>query len=103
MFNNDQITSFSELTNKNKFKGDKITIADIVDHPITVVDFYFSNSQFDHNREYAAIQIIYNDEYRVVFTGSTVLIDQLRKNEDSLRGTKFNTTITHPNNYFKFI
>lgn len=67
------------------FEGSKMKISDLVDIPILIVNWFISKSKFKVNNngiqepiECLHLQILLNDIPHVVFSGSKVLIGQMR-------------------------
>lgn len=93
---------FSDLgitTDINSFTGDKIKISKILNIPIIVHDFKIEKSK--HNTgDCLYLQISIEKEKRVVFTGSTVLIDTIKKVPKE--EFPFQTTIIKQTEYFEF-
>lgn len=93
--------SFKELgikPNVNTFVGEKIKIERILNKEIIVHDFEIKPSKFEG--EVMTIQIQVNDDKRIVFTGSKVLIDLMKLVPRS--EFPFMTTIVKENEYFEF-
>ncbi len=82
------------------FTGDKIPIKRVFNTPIKVLDFKIENSKHKENTKCLTLQIEYKEENRIIFTGSTVLIQQI----ESVPKDKFPfiTTIINDNEYFEF-
>ncbi|QTE37511.2 hypothetical protein J3L18_00135 [Mucilaginibacter gossypii] len=73
------IKTFSSLGVRSKnLTGEKITIEEILDKPVTVLDYRVGDSKFNRN-EYLTLQILYEEKTRVLFTGSGVLKEDLEK------------------------
>lgn len=84
----------------NSFVGDKIQLQKLFNLPIKVLDFKVEPSSQKVGTECLTLQIEKGGEKRVVFTGSTVLIQMIRKvQEDKF---PFITTIKGDNDYYEF-
>lgn len=71
--------TFSELGVKSKnLTGDKIEIVDVLDKQITVLDYRAGGSKYSRDGILLTLQIKYNDETRVIFTGSGVLLEDIK-------------------------
>jgi hypothetical protein len=53
--------------------GDKIDIVDVIDKEITVIDYRVKDSKYSRDGFCTTLQIKFNGEIRVIFTGSGVL------------------------------
>ena len=82
------------------FVGDKISVQKIFNIEIDVLDFKIEDSKQKKGTQFLTLQIIKSGEKRVVFTGSTVLIDQIRGVPKN--GFPFKTTIKGDNDYYEF-
>jgi len=85
--------------------GDKISIEKILNVPITVIGWRIDKSKFrDHgeNSERLTLQFILNGERRITFTGSSVLIQQIREFEKRTESRTFRTVIRKINKFYKF-
>lgn len=96
---------FSELGIKppcDSLTGDKIKINKILNREITVVNYRINTSKFEKNKsgKCLCLQIELDNEKRVVFTGSDVLIQMIQqvKTEDM----PFTCTITKEGEHFEF-
>ncbi len=84
----------------NVFVGDKIKAKNLLNAPIKVLDFKIEPSKQKPGTELLTLQIEKSNEKRVVFTGSTVLIDMIRRvPKDSF---PFETIIKGENEYYEF-
>lgn len=82
------------------FTGDKIPVKKILNIAITVIDFKIEPSKQKPGTELLTLQIEKSGDKRVVFTGSTVMIDQIKRvARDKL---PFSTTIKGDNDYYEF-
>lgn len=82
------------------FIGDKIPVKRIINVPIIVHDYKIDPSTQKEGTECLTLQIEKSGEKRVVFTGSTVLIQMIRK----IPKEKFpsETTIKNDSEYYEF-
>lgn len=76
--------------------GDKIKIGKIVGKEVEVVDYKVSDSKFE-GKKLLTLQIKLDGESRIVFTSSSILIDQSQKYEEEM---PFLTTIEKINDRF---
>ena len=91
---------FSDFAEEVKpFIGDKKRIDDILNQEILVLDFKIKNSKKRQNSLYATIQFKLDDTEYSVFTGSSMLLDQLEKYKERL---PFYTTIRKIDRYYTF-
>lgn len=84
----------------NSFVGEKIQVQKLFNLEIIVHDFKIEPSKKVEGTELLTLQIEKSNEKRIVFTGSTVLIDQIKrvgKNQ-----FPFTTTIKGDNDYYEF-
>ena len=93
---------FSELgiTTKKSFVGDSILIEETLGKEIVVEDFKFEPSIKTKGTECMHLQVNVEGKQRVIFTGSTVLIDQAKKVKEDQK--PFSTTIVKVNRHFEF-
>jgi len=85
--------------------GDKMPIEEILNIPITVIEWRIDKSKFlDHgaNSERLTIQFIFRGERRITFTGSSVLIQQIREFEKRTDSRSFRAIIRKINKFYKF-
>lgn len=76
---------FSDFAEESKsFEGDKKKIEDILNKEILIIDFKIKDSKQRQNSLYATIQFRIDDNTFIVFSGSTVLINQLKKYKENL-------------------
>ncbi len=91
---------FSDFAEESKaFEGNKKRIDDILNQEILITDFKIKDSKKKQDTLYATIQFKIDDINYIVFTGSGVLIDQLKKYKDSL---PFFTTVKKIDRYYTF-
>ena len=63
--------------------GDKVKIGDLIGKEMQITGYTVSKSKYD-DKDLLTLQIKLNDEDRIVFTGSKVLINQCEKYKDNL-------------------
>lgn len=97
-------TAFKELnitTKTENLTGEKIKISKVLNRLITVHAFRLAASKFDKgNGKCLYLQIQMGGEMRVVFTGSSTLIDQIQQVPSDK--FPFTTTIIEENERFQF-
>ena len=81
---------------KGPLDGEKKKLSEILDKEILVLAFRIGKSKF-RDRNYVTIQYENGSTRYVVFTGSEVLMDQLKRHEGNL---PFYTTIIKRFNYY---
>jgi hypothetical protein len=84
----------------NSFVGEKISVQKLFNLPIKVLDFKVEPSKQKSGTELLTLQIEKSGEKRIVFTGSKVLIDQIKRVPKN--GFPFMTTIRGDNDYYEF-
>lgn len=84
----------------NAFVGEKIAVQKLFNLPITVLDRKIEPSKQKEGTEFLTLQIEKGGEKRIVFTGSTVLIQMIKKVRDDQ--FPFTTTIRGDNEYYEF-
>ena len=84
----------------NAFVGEKIQVQKLFNLPIKVVAFKIEPSKQKKGTELLTLQIEKSGEKRIVFTGSTVLIDQIKRVPSDK--FPFGTTIKGDNDYYEF-
>lgn len=97
------MNNFSEFDIKAEvasFVGDKIPVKKILNVPITVHDFKIEPSKVKAGTDCLTIQIDRAGEKRIVFTGSTILMGQIKR--VPREKFPFVTTIKGDNDYFEF-
>jgi len=90
---------FSDFAKENILDGDKIKIESVLNKEVKIVGFTIKNSRYSKNRtgDYLTLQIELDGEKHVIFTGSDVLIDQMKKYGDQI---PFLATIRKINKYY---
>lgn len=82
------------------YVGDKIKIDKILNKKITVLKYVIEKSKFDNEKDRLKLQIELNNEKRIVFTGSTFLINMIKQvSENDL---PFTTTIVKEDERLEF-
>lgn len=84
----------------NSFVGEKIQVQKLFNISIKVLSFRVEPSKQKKDTELLTLQIEKSGEKRIVFTGSKVLIDQIRRVPDDK--FPFTTTIRGDNDYYEF-
>lgn len=84
----------------NSFVGEKIQVQKLFNLQITVIAFRVEPSKAKKGTELLTLQIEKGGEKRIVFTGSTVLIDQIRRVPENK--FPFATVIRGDNDYYEF-
>lgn len=94
--------TFKSMGIKTKtLTGEKITLNEILDKEITVYDYRIEDSKYGkRDAKCLWMQLGIGGEIRVVFTGSTVLMDTLQQVPTS--GFPFTTTIIKERDWYKF-
>ena len=90
---------FSDFAKENILDGDKTKIDDILNKEIEIIGYSIKNSRFSKNKngEYLTLQINLNGEKYIIFTGSDVLIEQIKKYQNEI---PFLATIRKINKYY---
>lgn len=91
---------FGIKPNNNNFVGEKIQIQRVLNQLITVLSYKIGPSKQRQNTELLTLQIEKSGDKRVIFTGSSVLIDQIKQVPQS--GFPFETVIRKDNEYYEF-
>ncbi|MDP1763060.1 MAG: hypothetical protein Q8L07_04165 [Sediminibacterium sp.] len=82
------------------FTGDKMSIDRILNRDITVHDYRIADSKVKENTKYLQLQISIDTTMHVVFTGSTMLMDIIKKVDKSK--LPFTTRIVKENRRYDF-
>jgi len=91
---------FSNFAKEEKsLKGDKIKMVELLDKEIMVEGFRIMKNKFNVDKWCLALQIEFEKQKCVLFTGSGVLISQIQKYAHEI---PFETVITKENKYFTF-
>jgi hypothetical protein len=91
---------FGIETTISKFVGEKIPIKKVIGHEIQVIDFKIEPSIKKPGTDLLTLQIEKAGDKRVIFTGSKVLIDQIKQVPKS--EFPFTTVINGDSDYFQF-
>lgn len=91
---------FNIKPNINAFVGDKIKVKNLINAAITVLDFKTEPSKQKPGTELLTLQIEKGGEKRIVFTGSVVLLDQIKRVPKN--SFPFETIIKGDNEYYEF-
>jgi len=97
------MNSFKDFNIKPKitsFVGEKIAISRLFNTKIIVLDHKIEPSKKNIGTDLLTLQIEKAGEKRIVFTGSTILIQMIKKIPDS--GFPFKTIIKGDNEYYEF-
>lgn len=82
--------------------GEKIRIDKVLDKPILIYRWHIRPSKQKQGEDYMTIQFAFKDDETdkryIIFTGSTVLMDQAKRHNEP----EFETTIKKMNNYYTF-
>lgn len=84
----------------NLFVGEKIQVQKLFNLPIRVIAFKVEPSKKKQGTDLLTLQIEKGGEKRIVFTGSVVMIDQIRRVPEN--GFPFMTVIKGDNDYYEF-
>jgi len=100
--NSSEFPTFSSFAKDQlPMPGTKKHIEDVLDKQILVVDYKVRKSKKREDSNCLQLQFIYNDEVCVLFTGSSVLLDQINIIADKTSGP-FYVTITRIHKYYSF-
>jgi len=96
----DEYPRFGDFAEEaNIFEGDKKRIDDILNNEILVLGFKIKDSKQREGTSYATVQFKLDGDEHILFTGSTVLIDQLEKYKSTI---PFYATIKKIDKYYTF-
>ena len=90
---------FSDFADEKPLTGDKVSIQDLLNKEITVKGYRISDSTKRIGTKCLMLQIDFDGEERVCFTGSSVLLEQIQKYSDHI---PFETTIKQINKFITF-
>ena len=93
-----KFNDFGIILDKKSFTGEKIGIRKILNKQIIVHEFVIEPSNFKGDR--LKLQITFNDDKRIVFCGSTYLMDGIKKVPAD--GFPFTATIVELDEHFEF-
>lgn len=90
---------FSDFADDKVLDGDKVKIDDVLNKEIKVIGHSIKKSKYSKNKngDYLTLQIELDNEKYIIFTGSDVLIEQLKKYETEI---PFLATIRKINRYY---
>jgi len=96
---------FSELGVKVEaapMTGEKIKINRVLNKAVEVIDFELNTSKFnqERSRKCLKLQIKFEDELRVIFTGSSMLVNAISMVDK--KDLPFQTTIIETNGFYQF-
>lgn len=98
--NKDMCPKFSVFArDKLPMPGDKKFMNDLLNREITVTDYRISGSKKKNGTDCLQIQFMMDNQICVVFTGSSVLIDQIQSVKDNI---PFRATIVKIDRYYSF-
>lgn len=93
------VHKFSEFADEHPMSGKKIPINEVLNCELTVKGYRVTDSSKNPGTKCLTISVVFEDIERVIFTGSTVLIDQCEKYKDQM---PFEATIKKIDNYYTF-
>jgi hypothetical protein len=89
---------FSDFSQESqRFDGDKVKIEAILNKEIKIIGARIAPSKRNEGNKYLTVQFEMEDSKYIIFTGSSVLIDQLTKYNDEI---PFMTTVRKIGNYY---
>lgn len=94
-----KFSDFGIETNTQSFIGEKIKVERVLNQPIIVHKYKIENSKINSGK-CLHLQIEYKGEKRVIFTGSTVLLDTILKLPAD--AFPFETTIVKSLDHYQF-
>lgn len=97
-----RFSDFADLSEKPVLDGDKVPMQSILNKEIKVIAFRVRHTKFSDSKNDQCLTIQFENESgerRVVFTGSTVLIDQIERYKDQL---PFYATVVKTGKFFSF-
>ena len=94
-----RFSDFSEET--GPLEGDKVKLKNILNKEITVTGYKIRKSNYTKTSgdQYLTLQFEINEEKRIFFTGSGILIEQIEKYADKI---PFITTVKQIDKYYTF-
>lgn len=92
---------FADFADEQPLDGDKIRIDEIINKEIIVTGYNINNSKYraNNSEKCLKLQINIDNKHYIIFTGSTVLIDQIKKYESHI---PFITIITKIDKFYSF-
>ena len=97
-----ELKRFSDFAEEEKpIEGDKVKIETILDQEIFVIGYKIKKSKYEksNSEQCLTIQFEINGNKRILFTGSNVLLDQIKKYSKEM---PFLTTIKKIDKYYTF-
>ena len=85
--------------NQLPMPGNKRRLDDILNREITVIDYRIRKSTKRDGTECLQMQFLLGEEICVVFTGSSVLINQIKESKDNI---PFSATLVKMDRYYSF-
>ena len=92
-----KFSSFAK--NQMPMPGNKKHLDDVLNREITIVDFRMRRSTKRDGTDCLQLQFLLGDEICVLFTGSSVLINQIKEAQENI---PFTTTIIKIDRYYSF-
>lgn len=92
-----RFSSFAK--NQMPMPGNKKHLDDILNREITVLDYRFRHSTQRDGTECLQLQFMMDNEICVLFTGSSVLMNQIKEAKDNI---PFVTTVVKIDRYYSF-
>lgn len=92
------MNKFGDFASSVLFDGDKISLEEVLDKEIIIKKYKISGSKY-RSSSCLTLHIEFEKENRVIFTGSVVLMDQVKQYENML---PFSTIIKKFNSYYTF-
>ena len=97
-FGSDDYPHFSEFADDTyALTGERKEIADVLNTKILITGYRISRSKYKEGEEYLTIQYKNDNEEYITHSGSTVLMNQIRKYKEKI---PFYTTIKQISNYY---
>ncbi len=92
---------FSEFAEESgSLDGDKIRIDDVLNKELIITGYRIKESKYPKSGpKCLTLQIVLDDKKHILFTGSTVLLEQMEKYQDNL---PFIATIRKIDRYYTF-
>lgn len=90
---------FGDFAEEETFEGEKLRLDEILNKEILVTGYKIKDSHQKKGTEYLTIHFELEGKQHITFTGSIVLMNQLKKYESHL---PFLTTIKKINKYYSF-
>jgi len=91
-----EVKRFSDFAKETILDGTKIRIDDMLNKEVMILAYRVTDSKHS-DRDCLTIQLQYDNQHHVIFTGSAVLADQIKKYESEL---PFMATIRKINKYY---